>query len=1150
MRLSSLLLPFLLALRPVTAGLLPSNQVFQAVGGRVAGEAEDYHALRAGTGMAWVETTSGVAQPRGGAFLRVLPDGNGSTWSWATGPAVEYRMQIETPGDYRLWLRWEGVDFSSDSLFAGLVELADGAGGAADWYEDTDHSTANFGNLPWDGAGGFEENTFSASQNPMTWTIPAAGTYTLRVVGREDGVALDAWLLQLNSLPDPVGLEPPIARPDEAVLQPQHKISLPVLRNDTGTLDTGSLSIASAPASGVATPRANGTILYEHTAGSPGPDSFTYQVRGGNGITSAPAKVTLVITNALRVPHLTAAMPPAPPPTTYSVADALPGVTFTAPTSMETPPGETNKLYVAERGGRIWVVPDLSAPAPTQQLFLNLSALVNDDGNEMGLKGLAFHPGFLTNRHFFVTYCAFTNGSRWVRLSRYTAAADFASASPTSEVRLINLVNDSTIHNINDATFGPDGYLYVGLGDEGGNQSDSFLNSQTITKDFWSALLRLDVDKKPGSRRPNHHTAIVAPTNYAIPPDNPYLGATQFNGSAVNTNQVRTEFFAVGFRNPWQFSFDPANGTMWAGDVGLDTWEEINIITGRGNYGWAFFEGNVAGPRNGSAPPGFAYDRAVWIYPHGSGSFQGFSVTAGLVCRSPLYPDLLGKYLCADYVSGNIWSIERTAGATNVLRITGEGGLVQFGLHPASGEILLLDHGDGRVRKLVSQSADSAFPQKLSDTGFFADLTDLAPNPGVVPYEVNLPFWSDYAIKRRWFSLTSLVPVVQYAREGTWSFPTGMLWVKHFDLEQERGQPASRFRVETRVLVRTTNGAYGVSYLWDTNGAEAYLVPDAGLTFEVAITNQGQPALQSWSIPSRAQCLVCHTPAGGHALSFHTRQLNRDGALGGLSSNFIALLQLAGYVTNFTDEACLLPRHVRPDETQFDLEVRARSYLAVNCGYCHQPGSGSAPASWDGRPEVLLADTRLINGVASSAGADPSNRLVVPGDLVHSIIFNRVAVSNGFTRMPPLATAELDPVNIQLLGDWITQHLPGRQDYAAWRQDRFGDTNSLAGEPGGDPDEDNRDNLDEFLTYTDPHQPDPARIATLGGTGDQVTVGLVLPGRQVRVEIGTNMSDASDWLPWRVPGNDGLPLATGAVRQLQGPAPVPEGYFRFRVVAP
>lgn len=1147
MRFTKLFLPFFVVGLTVQAGQLPTNQPYVEVGGRIVAEAEDFHALTSGSGLAWVESASGFSAARGGAFLRALPDSPAGTLAWNTGPTVDYLVQIQTPGLYRLWLRWDGTDGASDSIFAGLLQLADGAGGVPDWYEDTGHIGSDFSLEPWDGLGGAEQNTANASQNPMTWNIATPGVYTLRVVAREDGVALDSWVLQFNSLPDPSGNGPPVARPDSVVMHHFNKAGLSVLRNDIGNMATGSLTIASAPASGVATPRANGTILYEHTSGMPGTDSFAYRVSDGNGSTSAPATVTITFTNALRLPHLTATMPPAPPPTTYSVVDALPGVTFASPTSMDSPPGETNRLYVAERGGRVWVIPDLSAPAPIKDLFLDLSDYVQDDGNELGMKGLAFHPGFLTNRHFYVTYCVLTNGTRFVRLSRYTARPDFSSASPTSEVRLINLVNDSDIHNINDVSFGPDGYLYLGIGDEGGNQADSFLNSQTITKDYWSAILRLDVDKKPGSRKPNHHAAIVAPTNFAIPPDNPYLGATQFNGTAVNTNLVRTEFFAVGFRNPWQFSFDSANGTMWAGDVGLNSWEEINIVTGGGNYGWAFFEGNAAGPRNGSTPPGFNYHRAVWVYPHGFGNFEGLSVTAGLVCRSPAYPELQGRYLFSDYVSGHVWALERTAGATNVVRLTGEGGLVQFGLHPGSGEILLLDHGDGRVRKLTTLSSDAAFPQKLSDTGFFADLTDLSPNPGVVPYGVNLPFWSDFAIKQRWFSLTSLAPVVHYAREGNWSFPTGMLWVKHFDLEQQRGQPASRFRLETRILVRTTNGSYGVSYMWNTNGTEAFLVPDSGLTFDLAITNQGQPATQTWSIPSRAQCLSCHLPAGGHALSFNTRQLNVDGTLAGQSSNFIALLQRAGYLTNFTDAHGLLPRYVRPEETQFDLEVRARSYLAVNCGYCHQQGSGAAPATWDGRPDLLLADTRMINGVANSAGSDPSNRLVAPGDLVHSIIFNRIALSNGFTRMPPLGTFELDPANIQLIGEWITQHLPGRQSYAAWRQDRFGSTNSPAGEPGGDPDEDSRNNLEEFLAYTDPQQPDRATFASLGGTGDQVSVSYTLPGREVRVEASTNLLD---WMTWTVPGNDGLPLATGSVRQLTGPAPGPEGFFRFRLREP
>ncbi len=398
MRFTKLIFVIFALSEAAQAGLLSTNQLHVEVAGRVTAEAEDVHALAAGSGVAWSEDTSGIAGARGGAFLRVLPDSPSGFMAWTNGPVADYLIQIQTPGNYRLWLRWDGTDMASDSIYAGILELADGGGGVPDWYEDSDHRSVDFSAVSWDGSGGAEQNTFTSDQNPMTWNISTPGFYTLRIVAREDGVALDSWVLQLNNLPDPSGEGPPVARPDAATLQPLHKISLPVLRNDTGVLATGSLDIASAPAFGTAIPRANGTILYEHTTGSPESDSFTYRVSSGNGITSAPATVTLTITNALRLPHLTAAMPAAPPPTAYSVVDALPGVTFTSPTSMDVPPGETNRLYVAERGGRIWVVPDLSAPAPTKQLFLDLSTIVNDDGNELGMKGLAFHPGFLTNR--------------------------------------------------------------------------------------------------------------------------------------------------------------------------------------------------------------------------------------------------------------------------------------------------------------------------------------------------------------------------------------------------------------------------------------------------------------------------------------------------------------------------------------------------------------------------------------------------------------------------------------------------------------------------------------------------------------------------------------------------------------------------------
>ena len=195
-----------------------------------------------------------------------------------------------------------------------------------------------------------------------------------------------------------------------------------------------------------------------------------------------------------------------------------------------------------------------------------------------------------------------------------------------------------------------------------------------------------------------------------------------------------------------------------------------------------------------------------------------------------------------------------------------------------------------------------------------------------------------------------------------------MIWAKHFDLELDRGNPATSQRIETRFLVKTATGAYGVSYKWNAAGTEAFLVPESGEEFDLPVTNAGLASIQRYHIPSRAECLNCHTPEAGSALSFNTRQLNREGsALAGLAGNFLTLLDTADYLVGLDEATTTLPRHVRPDETQFSLEARVRSYLAVNCAYCHHAG-GSGPPSWDGSPQLNLWDTRLINGLPLAAG--------------------------------------------------------------------------------------------------------------------------------------------------------------------------------------
>ncbi len=1151
MRCSTLSLAVVLLPWCGSAGLISTNQPYVETGGVVGGQAENYHAISA-TVDSWSEVASGFANPIG-TFMQVLPDDGTLNTAWTDGPSLEYLLSLSTPGTYQLYLRWDGIGENSDSLYGGIVELADGAGGVPDWYEDSGHSDGNFDTDAWDGLGEAEVSTPSAAQNPMTWTIPSAGTYRLRVAAREDGAAIDAWILQLASLPPPTGSGGAVALGDAITMHRLTKAGIPVLNNDTGVLNPSTIQVLSGPTFGTTQPQANGVILYEHSTGSPAGDSFTYRVQDIFGVWSAETTVMVSFSTDLRLPNSTVTMPETPPPATYQVVSAFPGISFSAPVSMDSPPGDSERLFVVQRSGQIYVITNVTEATPSSSLFMDISGRVDDDGNEEGLKSIAFHPGFATNRYFYLSYCHQNAGTSSIRLSRFEAFAGNPNAGDTtSEQILIEEINDGPFHNIDNIAFGPDGYLYVGIGDEG-PQFDGAQNTQRIDKDMWSSMLRIDVDKKPGNLEPNAFPSI--PTDggglayFSVPADNPYIGATSFNGSAVNPANVHTEFFAVGLRNPWQFSFDPLTGDLWVGDVGNALWEEISVVTNGGNYGWGYFEGTAnAGVGHLPHPPpaGFVHAPPVWVYPHGGGEFAGFSVTGGIVYRGGVYPDLYGKYLCSDFVSGNIWTITRTATETNVVRIAGEGGIVQFGLDPSSDEILMVDINNGEIRRLVGESDDTIFPQALSDTGFFADLSDLTANPGVVPYEPNLSFWSDYAIKHRWFMISNVTDTVGYHRDDPWTYPVGMRWVKHFDLELTRGDSNTAKRIETRVLTRTAGGSFGVSYKWNDAGTDAFLIGDAGEDFDLTVVDGGVTNMQTYHIPSRAECLVCHSPVGGHALSFNTRQLNQPGTLAGQPGNQIELLAQAGYLTNFTHSANLLPRHVRPDETQFSLGARARSYLAVNCAYCHQDGSGLAPGSWDGRPELRLTDTGVVRGPAASDGGDPANRLVVPGDLTHSIILSRMAESNGFTRMPPIASNEIDPVNIQLLADWITGQLPAYQTYDQWRLARFGNTNSPAGERTADPDSDFASNEAEWLQYTDPNNGTSVwSDLTIDPAGNGVAIGYALSNRQAVIERSTNLAE---WTTWDAPGNQGIPLHTGVVHQISTTVEdADKAFFRLRI---
>jgi len=867
-----------------------------------------------------------------------------------------------------------------------------------------------------------------------------------------------------------------------------------------------------------------------------------------------------------RVPNTSIQMPPFPPTFGFTSTNAFPTLNFTNPTVIVSPPGEVNRLFIAEKKGRIVVITNLLSP--TRSIFMDISPRVLSIGDtgvydEQGLLGMEFHPGFATNGYFFVFYTGNATTSagtgRHDILARFRVSSTNANQGDTnSETRFIIQLDNDDNHNGGGLRFGPDGYLYVGLGDEGGSYG-SWGNSQKIDRDFFSAIMRIDVDRRPGSLTSASHAALPSLTNYAIPPDNPFVGATNFNGLSVNATNVRSEFWAVGVRNPWSFTFDSETGEMLLGHVGQDTVEWINIVTKGANFGWNFLEGTKQWTNSAQIPAGFSWTPPIAQYGHTNGRV---CLVGGVVSRGLNLSQLFGAYVYGDYGSGEVFALRHSG--TNVTQnsvlFSDPGSAIgAFGADPLSGDVLysaLRLGTNSQIKRIIYNATTNGapLPPTLANTGVFTNLSTLGVAPGIVPYDINAPFWSDGALKARWFSVPNINLTIGYNPTNNWTFPTGTVWIKHFELELTNGVPSSRQRIETRLLVRNTNGVYGVTYRWGGTTTNATLVAEGGLDENFVIDDGGGIVrTQTWRYPGRTECVLCHTSAGGYGLGLTTAQFNRDynyGAGAGGVTNQLAALGQVGYFASSASNFHLLPTLTAETNADVSLEYRVRSYLAANCSQCHQAG-GSAPALWDARITVPTQSAGIINGELRDNFGDTNNVVIKPGSLANSVLFTRISTP-GSLRMPPLASTVLDTQAIALVAAWITNDLPSFQTFSDWQLAHFGSTNDGNAAVSSDPDSDGANNMLEYVTGTDPA--DATSFWAIGlnfdGSNAQVTFPR-LANRGFEVQSSTNFLDPNSWGPLDLPGNEPwFPVSTrpGAVTDL---LPTLETkFYRVRVFTP
>lgn len=700
--------------------------------------------------------------------------------------------------------------------------------------------------------------------------------------------------------------------------------------------------------------------------------------------------------------------PEPPPPYRSEVAfPKLPA--FASPLDMAAVPG-SDRLAVAERFGKIFTFAN-NPQTDKADLALDLKKTVY---------AVTFHPQFAKNGYMYVTYVLDPDkpSPLGTRVSRFTVK-DW-KADPLSEKVLIEWPSGG--HNGGCLQFGPDGYLYIVTGDASGI-ADELQTGQDLS-DLPGSILRIDVDK------PDEGKA------YGIPKDNPF----------VKLKDARPEVYAYGLRQAWRMSFDRKTGDLWAGEVGQDLWEMVLKVEKGGNYGWSVTEGlHPFRPERKKGPTPIL--PPVIEHPH----TEARSVTGGHVYHGTRLKDLAGAYVYGDFDTGKVWALrfdgKKVTWKQELARTQQR--IVSWG-QDAAGEIYILDFMGGRIYQLApspQETGPNTFPRKLSETGLFDSAKDLKPAPGLIPYSVNAQLWSDGALKERYIAIPGDAQIgyneIEYPQPSPgaprgWRFPDGTVMVKTFFLELEPGNPASRRRLETRLLhfqklagTEEVGDQFwsGYTYVWNDEQTDAVLADAAGLDRKFTIKDAKAPGgqrEQTWHYPSRAECSMCHTVPAKFALGVNTLQLNKDHDYGGVVANQLRTWNHLGLFTKpLPDQPEMLPRLYDYNDEKVDLPQRARSYLHANCAICHMKWGG-------GNAEFLLlytaplADLGILNvKPAHGAFGVADARLLVPGQPERSLIYTRMKaakIEDG--RMPRIASSVVDEKGAKVVGDWIRAMSP------------------------------------------------------------------------------------------------------------------------------
>lgn len=651
------------------------------------------------------------------------------------------------------------------------------------------------------------------------------------------------------------------------------------------------------------------------------------------------------------------------------------------------PPGDPTEWWFATRDGLIGRFSnDSSVSSWTEVLDHTSVVTVPADG---GLVGLAFHPEFPADPRVFLNYSVAPTGGEVadIIISSMETTDGGATLDPSTEVILLRQ-SRGTYHQGGFMEFDGAGMLMGSLGD-GTNQGDPQNWAQNMD-DLRGTVFRIDVD-----------TGFP----YSIPTDNPYASS---GGSPL------PEIWAHGLRNPYRGDLDQETQQLWLGDVGWTSWEEVSLVPRGGNMGWRIFEGNNCrqggADTNGNGIGDLCEDPTlippVVEYPHSDGNC---AIIGGYVYRGTAIPELQGKFLFADFCTSKVSMVDYDDNgdpfeAQLLPGGTGFGNIRGFG-QDLDGELYVLT--SNQIHKILPAGPPPTTGPAtlLSQTGCFNPLDPTEADPGLIPFDINSPLWSDGAAKERWMALPDGA-TIGLTQDGDFLFPIGTILWKQFSIE---GQP-----VETRALVRHNDGVWA-GYSWEWIGSDATLLP-AG---KVKVLPNGQ----SYQFPSRAECLRCHTDVKNFSLGPELAQLNGDEVYPQTNriSNQLATLDNIGIFTNpLSTPVEDIPAYAGIEDTHRPLVARVRGYLHSNCSHCHQ-GEGVTQAKMDFRASATRAEMQVCNEDPDFGNLGiPGAKILLPGNPQASIMRQRHASLDPLVRMPPLATSVVNVPAIADLDEWIS----------------------------------------------------------------------------------------------------------------------------------